>query len=254
MNIPEILAVTFLGLVFGSFSTALVYRVPRKQDWVSARSACTKCKTKLGFRDLIPVLSWLFSRGRCRHCAVKVSWLYPLIEVLVTIFCLIVYYFFGLNGEGLFLMGLVPVLVSLTVIDFQRMILPNQLLFVCFVLGIARLIYFSFSGQFHTFSELFLPYLLAAFFYLVLSLALRYIVSMARRREALGWGDVKLFFIIGFWLGIEYMPILFVIAGMAGVFMALFWRIVIRKLEFPFGPPLIIALFILLLLQGPILK
>ncbi|MBK6895185.1 MAG: prepilin peptidase [Alphaproteobacteria bacterium] len=254
MNIPDVLAVVVLGLVFGSFSTALVYRVPRKKDWVSARSACTKCKAKLGFLDLIPVLSWLLSKGACRHCGAMVSPIYPLIEILVAALCLVVYRFFGLSGEGIFLMALVPVLVSLTVIDFQRMILPNQLLFVCFVLGLVRLIYFSFSGQFHTFAELFLPYLLAAFFYVVLSLALRYIISMARGREALGWGDIKLFFIIGFWLGIEWMPVLFIIAGASGVFLALFWRIVIRKREFPFGPPLIIALFSLLLLQGPILK
>ena len=96
--------------------------------------------------------------------------------------------------------------------------------------------------------------LLAAFFYTVLSLALRYIVSMALRKEALGMGDVKLFFIMGFWLGIEWMPVLFIFAGVSGVFLALFWRIVIRKRDFPFGPPLIIALFSLLLLQGPILK
>ncbi len=254
MNIPEVLAVCFLGLVFGSFSTALIYRVPRKKDWVATRSACTKCKTHLGIPDLIPVFSWLFNKGRCRHCGTGVSWLYPLIELTVAGFCLVVYRFFGLSGEGAFLMALVPILVALTVIDFQRMILPNQLLFVCFVLGLARLIYFSFSGQFHTFGELFVPYLLAAFFYVILSLALRYIISMARGREALGLGDVKLFFIIGFWLGIEWMPVLFIIAGVSGVFLALFWRIVIRKMQFPFGPPLIIALFALLLLQGPILK
>ncbi|MBK9584615.1 MAG: prepilin peptidase [Alphaproteobacteria bacterium] len=254
MNTFEILTIVFLGLVFGSFSTALVYRVPRKQNWISKRSACTSCKRLLGFADLVPVFSWFFSGGCCRHCGQGVSWLYPAIEVGVLVLCLIVYKFFGLTGEGIFLMCLTPLLAAMVVIDFQRMILPDQLQFSCLILGITRLGYFSFTNQFHSFSELFLPYLLAAFFYTVLSLALRYIVSMALRKEALGMGDVKLFFIMGFWLGIEWMPVLFIFAGVSGVFLALFWRIVIRKRDFPFGPPLIIALFSLLLLQGPILK
>ncbi|MCB1840398.1 MAG: prepilin peptidase [Rhodospirillales bacterium] len=254
MNVPEVLAVIFLGLVFGSFSTALVYRVPRKQNWVAKRSACTSCKTKLSFPDLIPVFSWVFSGGRCRHCGQPVSWLYPAIEILVLVLCLVVYRFFGVTGEGLFLMALTPLLSALTVIDFQRMILPDQLLFSCFILGIARLGYFTFTGQFHTFSDLFMPYLLAAVFYLILSLALRYIVSTALGKEALGMGDVKFFFITGFWLGVQWMPIFFIIAGISGVCMRIFWRIFVKTPEFPFGPALILALFSLLLLQGPILK
>jgi prepilin signal peptidase PulO-like enzyme (type II secretory pathway) len=70
-----------LGLIFGSFLTAVTYRVPRGLDWVSARSKCTACGHALGVLDLIPVFSWLFLRGKCRHCGVKISARYPLIEL-----------------------------------------------------------------------------------------------------------------------------------------------------------------------------
>lgn len=69
------------GLIIGSFATALVYRLPRGLDWVSARSRCPSCGHVLGVPDLVPVFSWLFLRGRCRHCGTKIPARYPLIEL-----------------------------------------------------------------------------------------------------------------------------------------------------------------------------
>jgi leader peptidase (prepilin peptidase)/N-methyltransferase len=70
-----------LGLCFGSFITAFNYRVPRNMNWISDRSRCTKCNHILGVIDLMPVVSWLVLRARCRHCGVRISMRYPLIEL-----------------------------------------------------------------------------------------------------------------------------------------------------------------------------
>src|SRR5688500_2073142 len=70
-----------LGLALGSFFTVLVHRWPAGQSLVTPRSHCTTCDRTLGPRDLVPVLSWLLARGRCRGCGEKVSWTYPAIEL-----------------------------------------------------------------------------------------------------------------------------------------------------------------------------
>lgn len=254
MNVPELTVALFLGLVFGSFTTALAYRVPRKKNWILNRSSCPACKTPLGVLDLVPVLSWILSRGRCRHCGKGVSWIYPVVELCVAALCLLVVWRFGFAGEGLFLLVCVPFLMALIVIDFQRMLLPNQLVFICFAVGFARLVYFSFSGHFVAAAEIVVPYIFGSVVYGFLAIALRHSITFALKREALGLGDVKFFLVSGLWLGLYYLPLFFIITGLIGIIMAVFWRMVVKKREFPFGPALIASMFVLLLLQGPILK
>lgn len=72
-----------LGVCFGSFVTALLYRLPRRLNWTSDRSRCTSCHHALGVKDLVPVLSWLMAGGKCRYCKAKISARYPLIEIAV---------------------------------------------------------------------------------------------------------------------------------------------------------------------------
>lgn len=254
MNIPELTAAVFLGLVLGSFTTALIYRVPRKQNWALKRSACTACKAPLGPLDLVPVLSWLFSGGKCRHCGKGVSWIYPLIELCVAGGCVLIYWRFGFTTEAAFLYGCLPFLMALIVIDFQRMILPNQLVFICFAAGFARLVYFSFSGQFVAAADIVVPYIFGSVVFGFIALALRHSITFAVGREALGLGDVKFFLVVGLWLGLSSLPLFFIITGAVGVVMAVFWRMVVKKRQFPFGPALIAAMFVLLLLQGPVLR
>ena len=71
-----------IGLILGSFVSALTYRMPRGQNFVHGRSRCPACKTDLTIPDLIPVLSWGASGGKCRHCKEPVSWRYPVIELV----------------------------------------------------------------------------------------------------------------------------------------------------------------------------
>ncbi|MCB1591715.1 MAG: prepilin peptidase [Alphaproteobacteria bacterium] len=255
MITPEIVAVVFIGLVFGSFSTALVYRVPRKQNWAIERSACTSCRSPLGIADLVPIFSWLFSRGKCRHCGKRVSWIYPAIELCVVLSCLLVYSRMGLSVEAWFIYFSIPFLMALIVIDFQIMRLPNQLVFICFVIGFARLVYFSFTGAFTAAADLFVPYVFGALVYSFIAMALRHSITFALGgREALGLGDVKFFSVAGLWLGLQALPLFFIVTGSMGVLMAIFWRLIFKKKPFPFGPALISAMFVLLYLQGPVLR
>ncbi|MGE0108753.1 MAG: prepilin peptidase [Bdellovibrionales bacterium] len=73
-----------IGMVLGSFTTMLCYRVPRKMDIVFLPSHCPSCKTRLGVRDLVPIFSWLFCKGKCRHCGAQIGTRYIIIEIIVT--------------------------------------------------------------------------------------------------------------------------------------------------------------------------
>ncbi len=89
---PTLLELTFvklsvgviIGLVLGSFITMLSYRLPRKISIVTPRSACPSCKTTLGLLDLVPVFSWIFMKGKCRHCGVHIGARYVIIELIIT--------------------------------------------------------------------------------------------------------------------------------------------------------------------------
>ena len=70
-----------LGLCLGSFMTALAYRLPRGLNWTTDRSRCPSCGHTLGVPDLVPLFSWLFLRGKCRHCHTPIPVRYPLIEL-----------------------------------------------------------------------------------------------------------------------------------------------------------------------------
>jgi prepilin signal peptidase PulO-like enzyme (type II secretory pathway) len=88
-----------LGLILGSFATMLAYRVPRGLSIVFPRSHCPACKTTLGPRDLVPVFSWLFLRGRCRHCGAPIGARYVIAEIATTILCALATVAFGFSWE-----------------------------------------------------------------------------------------------------------------------------------------------------------
>jgi len=81
-DLAHLIFILLTGLCLGSFASLLAYRLPRGLPWAVTRSQCPACGHALGVRDLIPVLSWVFSKGRCRYCAAPVSVRYPLLEIV----------------------------------------------------------------------------------------------------------------------------------------------------------------------------
>ena len=120
----EQLFITFivfvLGLLFGSFATMASYRIPRGEDLVVKPSHCTSCAHRLGFLDLFPLFSWLFNRGKCRHCGAGVHWLYPATELVMGVLFAVVYINAGLTLLGLGLMVVSVMSVIATVIYLER--------------------------------------------------------------------------------------------------------------------------------------
>ncbi len=249
----EVLTSIFIGLVLGSFATALIYRVPLKKSWVIERSSCTSCKTNLNVFDLIPVFSWVMSGGACRHCKVKVSYQYPLIEVVCAAICFVVFFRLGFSIESLFIMAASPFLLALFVIDIKKMILPNILVFVVFALGFCRLFYLSTQNYFSSAQDMLIPYVLGALVYAGLVWGLSSFLTVILKKKSMGFGDVKFFLTAGLWLGLAYLPYFMILSGGLAIVYALLWRILYKSERFPFGPALITSFYSLLLYQGPLL-
>ncbi len=246
MYFIEILIIVFLGLILGSFSTALIYRIPRKLSWVKARSACTACNYKLSAIDLIPVISWCIFKRKCRHCSSKISCKYPLLELTSVFLCLAIYFVFGVSVESFFLIISVPILLSLFVIDLEHMILPNQLTLILFIVGALRVFYnYLVDASYNAFD-----YIGGAFIYALFSWVIGGVFTKILKKDALGFGDVKFFGVAGIWIGISSLSHFLILSGVVAVLFALFWRVAFKTEVFPFGPALIISLYILLLLNG----
>lgn len=245
-----------LGLCYGSFATAMIARIPSGRSWISSskkpeRSACPHCGHVLGVLDLIPLLSWLCLRGRCRHCQHPIGGRYPLTESATLLLTLAVYAAWGASVPGLVLMLAIPFVVAMLVIDLEHMILPDQLQVILFVLGI---IFVFFQAETHQFSsEILMSFGASAVFFL-LAYGLAKGGALVLKREALGMGDVKFFAVAGLWLGLMALPAFLLLGGCLGVLLGLVWRFFVKQDVFPFGPALIIAFLVLLLFRGPLIS
>lgn len=234
MDFFEVLAVVLVGLCVGSFVTMASYRLPLGQDIVRKPSHCPKCNAKLRALDLFPLLSWLFSRGRCRYCGVGVSVRYPLTELATAAAFLLVYSRYGISPHAVVLMLMATVLLIMIVADFECYIIPDSVHVALLPLGfVYHYLRVSDAGDV-------IGGLIAG---LSLGLFLHYGYHYLRKRHGLGFGDVKFLAVAGFWLGLApLVPFLFY-SGIFGVLTGVVWRLLRRGALFPFGPALAASLF-----------
>ncbi|QGQ96688.1 prepilin peptidase [Paenibacillus psychroresistens] len=215
-----------LGLLLGSFFNVVGMRVPAKESIIFPGSYCPNCKTPLKGRDLIPVLSFLISRAKCRYCQVSVSWLYPLGETVTGLLFLWVYLRFGLTLEGLNALILVSLVVIISISDLKYMLIPNKIL-----LYFSPVILLTSLGfPLHTIWS----YLLGA---IVGGGIILLIIILTR--GGMGMGDAKLFFLCGWFIGFPYILLALFIASLLGTLIGgilLLLKVVKRKQPIPFGP------------------
>jgi prepilin signal peptidase PulO-like enzyme (type II secretory pathway) len=231
----EFLFVLFCGLAFGSFVTCASYRLPLDQDIVRKPSYCPKCNVKLGFKDLWPVLSWVTSKGKCRHCAAPVSVRYPLTELATAAVFLAIYATYGLTPLSVVLALTGVTLMIMIVADLEHYIIPDQVHLA--LLPLALIYHYLIDTTLRDQVE---GLVLGA----GTGLALHYGYRWLRKKEGLGFGDVKFLAVAGLWLTLKpFIPFLF-FAGLFGIVTAGLWRLLGRGELFPFGPALAASLFL----------
>lgn len=223
------------GASVGSFVTMASYRLPLGQEIVFTPSHCTKCNATLTVRDLFPILSWLFARGRCRHCQVPVSIRYPLIELALGLTFAALIPLYGLGAKTLLLLLLATELAILIVTDIEHTIIPDGVQIALFFTGVAWCI-----RRDADWGDVFV----SATAGLSLGLLLHYGYKVLRKKDGLGFADVKFFCVAGVWLSFTSFVSFLFIAGVLGTLTGLLWRELKRGPIFPFGPALAVSLFI----------
>jgi len=138
-----IIAIWFfiLGIIFGSFIDCAVDRLEKKEDVIFQRSYCPKCHHPLAWFDLIPIISFVFLKGRCRYCHQRISWEYPLVELSTGLLFVLVFLFGGINILTVFL-GLVSIpLLLIFIFDWKNYLIPEKIVYP--TLGLVLLFWLS---------------------------------------------------------------------------------------------------------------
>lgn len=249
----DYIVVGILGLCFGSFATALIYRIPRNIPWIydkassnkACRSACPSCGHVLTARDLVPLFSWLASKGKCRHCGKPVSMRYPAIELVTMIATLAQFHAWGLGPTTIPVLLSVPFLVAALIIDWEHMILPDDTNIALTVLAIIFVGLRIYSGEPVLIDAVSGAILLTAILWLV-----SFVLSKCKGRPALGAGDLKFLPAAGLFMGMAALPTYIGISGLLGLVTAGIKAKTHKSAEFPFGPALIISLYLHVILTG----
>ena len=252
LEVFYVAAAAVLGLIFGSFATAVAYRLPRNESVSRGRSKCPSCGNTITAIQNIPVFSYVVLRGKCKHCGNRISIRYPLIELATAALFAGAALKFEVSAETLIYAGFFWALVVLTVIDLEYKLLPNRIVFPTFVAGWIALAIAALAAD--DLGRLVDAAIGAAIFGgFFFAVAYLYPAGM-------GGGDVKLAFVLGTFLGylggvgvvLVGMFLSFLIGGIVGV-VAMAASGGDRKMQIPFGPFLALGTVLAVFAGRPIL-
>ena len=187
------------GLAVGSFLNVCIVRLPADESVVRPRSRCPGCKTGISWYDNIPVLSWLFLRGRCRNCSTSISVLYPSIELAVASLWVAAVWWYGPTMTALTACTIATLLLGIAVTDARTYLIPDE--YTLGGLGIGMVLA-AFGG---------LPGILRAAGGAAFGFGLLYLIAIGGERlfkkEAMGGGDIKMMAMVGAFLGWQGVPL-----------------------------------------------
>jgi len=257
------ICIALLSLTVGSFLNVVVYRLPKmlEREWygecreflseevssIPAKeipeislskpdSTCPKCGHQIRFYENIPVLSWLVLGGKCSQCKNAISKRYPLVELSTAILSLVTGYIYGVSIETVFMLLLTWALISLTLIDLDHMLLPDQIVLPFLWLGLL----FNINAGFVPLEQAVIG---AAAGYMSLY-SVFWLFKLLTGKEGMGHGDFKLFALFGAWIGWQLLPLLILMASVVGAIVGIsliLFKGHQREQAIPFGPYIAVA-------------
>lgn len=251
-----ILITFFTGTVFGSFINCLSWRIVNGENVMKGRSHCTACNHALGPKDLFPVFSYIFLKGKCRYCGKKISPRYMIVELVSGTAFLFSFIKFRFSWNFIFSLVLICILIGLSLVDLDSYEIPNgfiiagivnwvvSLPLVSGLIGPKEMVYIN-NGEtsIALFKGLLKNGLISGFVISASLLFLSWIFDKVTGKESLGGGDIKLFFMIGLYMTLTESLLCLIIACIIGIFFA----VTMKKEKIPFGPSISVAAFITLL-------
>ncbi len=230
-----------LGAVIGSFLNVCIYRIPAGKSIVSPPSSCPLCGHKIRFYENIPILSYLFLRGKCSSCKIRISARYPAIEALTGLLFVLVLYYFGFSTATLIYWLFAAVLVTITFIDYDHQIIPDVISLPGIVIGFIC----SFFIPWFSWLDSLLGILIGGGILFVIA----YLYEKIAKREGMGGGDIKLLAMIGAFLGWKaILPVVF-LSSLLGTVVGVPAMLIQKgdtRFVIPFGPFLAAAALIYL--------
>lgn len=266
LNSPEYLypSIFVLGLIIGSFLNVVIFRIPKmlEQEWKSQccellevegkeepkvtlstpNSTCPKCGHEIKPWENIPVISYLFLRGKCSSCKTSISLRYPIIELVTGILSLGVICVLGANWAGFSALILTWVLIALTMIDFDTQLLPDNMTLPLVWLGLIVNAY-----------GLFVPLEEALWGAVAGYLSLWTVYhgfKLITGKEGMGFGDFKLLAALGAWMGWQLLPVIILLSSLVGAVVGILLIAIKgrdKNIPIPFGPYLAAAGWLALL-------
>ncbi len=239
--------VVVLGAIFGSFFNVCIYRIPNHKSIMWPASHCPICNTPLKPWNNIPILSYIFQRGKCSYCGSKIHWHYVLVEIITPLVFFLIFYKSNFRFDLFFFKNIIffSIAIILFFIDIFHKILPDiftiPLIFIGFIFT-----YFTkdISIQNSIFSSI-------AVFALLYSIS--YIYFKTSNRIGLGGGDIKLFAAIGAFFGLKGVIFILLFSSVSAVFWFVFSRMK-REDQLPFGPFIIFATFLFFLFGNSLIQ
>jgi leader peptidase (prepilin peptidase)/N-methyltransferase len=236
--------VFMLGACFGSFLNVCIYRIPAELSVVKPRSRCPKCMTNLTWKDNVPIFGWLFLGGKCRYCKAPISARYPSIELLTAVLFTLVWLRFPYELVALPYMVMVFGLVLGSFVDIDEMWLPDR----CTIGGMVIGPVFSFlipamhgveshaAGLVHS--------LVGLGFGFGILWAVAFFGRLILKKDAMGFGDVKLMGALGAFLGLEAIIFIIFVSSLVGSVVGISCILSGRQEwsnKIPFGPYIALA-------------
>lgn len=239
MFIFEIVCFFVFGLIFGSFGNVVIHRLPLDKSVVRPRSQCPSCNTQIKWYDNIPVFSWVLLKGRCRECQIKISWRYPLVEVLMGVAFVLCYLFAGWSVTLVEWILFSFALIVSSFIDFDHMILPDELTLSGIVFGLIG----ATINPDRTLMSSIIGVLIGGGFLWLMA----YLYYLFTSQEGMGGGDIKLLAWMGAVLGWQAIPFCIMFSAIVGSIVGV--TVSLRgtsglKTVIPFGPYLALSSFV----------
>ena len=272
---PLFIAVVFaFTLLIGSFLNVVIYRLPimmerewRKQaeeltntppeqelpegrfDLVVPRSRCPSCGTLITALQNIPVISYLFLKGRCAKCETPISARYPLVELMTAILAATAAWHFGPGWEALMAVALTLALVAIAMIDADTQLIPDSIVLPLMWLGLAMSLFHPMPGSSTLFISPANAIVGAMAGYLTLW-SIFWLFKLVTGKDGMGYGDFKLLAALGAWLGWQQLPMIIMMSAVVGAVINVAMIVARgrdRSIPIPFGPYLAAAGWITML-------
>lgn len=227
-----VIAIIFaFGACIGSFLNVCIYRIPSSRSIIAPGSMCPTCQSSIRFYDNIPIISYLWLIGRCRHCGEKISIRYPIVEMLTGFLACICFIKFGYSLEAIVYFAFIAILEVISFIDMDHKIIPDIISLPAIPIGL----FISWILPSFSFTDAFFGALIGGWILYFIAWTYQTITG----KEGMGGGDIKLLAMIGAFIGWKGVLLTIFIASATGAIVGILLMLIARKnikYAIPFGP------------------